>query len=241
MSSPVAVIQGGDRGHAITAALTLDGSPSFHPDFNPATQADAGLTHSWACAAILPSGTTAACRTPASVPFGTGAAATLTLDGGTMRSATEVARYVFTLTVSSTAGDGALRSSTARVSVTPSGVAGPKVSIVEEAGVVYTRNSKVILNSVVSDASSAATYLWTTVAGDVDVSLSQNTLTPNTLTSLSIKQNVLSAGHEYRIRLTVTDGSASGFAEVFFQVKNAPKGQKLHTYIYIYIYIYIYT
>ncbi len=232
VSKPVAVIEGGDRSHGVADSLTLDGSSSYHPDFAPTSQSSAPLTYSWSCAAILPSGTVAACQSPGGASFGTGSPSTLTLGGGTMRSAAEVNRYVYTLTVFSTADDGAQRSSQASVTIRVLPGRALSIKIVGQAGVTYTSNSKVTFDSEVTGATTAAaSYVWTTVSGDVDVTLIQNTLTPNTLPSLVIKPNVLSSSHEYRLRLTVTDAQVSGFSEIFFIVAGAPKGEECIAYV----------
>lgn len=232
VSAPVAGIRGGTRRTAgIDTVVTLDGTPSFHPDFAPTKQAMAGLTYQWACVANIPSllgapPTTGTCISPSGASFGAGAASQLLVPIGSLMPPLQVTSYTFTLTVgSSAAGMGLLQSATSVV-VTPVLGSLHSVDIRPPSPAVYVSSKKTTFSSQVGgvDASTSISYQWSTTEGDIDVSLIQFTLTPSTASSLVIKQGVLTPGNFYIIRLTATANGRSAFNEISFTVRKRPSG-----------------
>ena len=231
-SPPVAQISGGERTVSADSEMQLDGSGTFHPDFPGSSQPK--LQYKWTCqdSPTLGTSSTGGCFSEGLLTtFGYGDEKQLLIPSGSMRTRVqnEVGTYVpvvydFSLNVS----DG-ISWSTATVRVHPSSDAVPIVSVViRDAQRVYAANKRMTLTSVVEPVAaepSSLLFQWSTVSGDVDLTKIQHLESPTSREpSLVIKPSILTAGQQYTVRLSVTEGGVSGYAQVTFTMDNPPSG-----------------
>ena len=233
-SSPVARIRGGDRLQALGGdgggAIIVDGSDSWHPDYAPSAQAAAQLAFAWTCRQLLISEESRPC--PGAPPASTQRVSVPL--GGISAAAVNATRYLLIGLTVTGAGGGA---SNDTVRVYLSAAAAPVVSVLAPKQ-RYSVQERLVLSSSVElsaggTAAGGLSYSWSTVSGDVDISLVQNlvSLNPNA-PWISIKPNTLTGGTAYTFRLTVTAAgtAAAGWAQASISL-NAPPCQGQPFYV----------
>lgn len=194
-----------------TTPLTLDASRSVDPSGSP-------LQYSWSCVRV-DTGAGCTASNGGAVNFTAAAVQTLTLRGSDTGALVN-----YTVTVRVTAATGAAgRNATASTTISVRRGRAPVVAIQGLATSAVLPSQKLALyGQANTSTSSPPTVQWNVTAGP-SLNLTAAALTPLTGATLVLAPNTLAPGASYTFRLTATDQSGSGFAEIRVAVAQPPR------------------
>ena len=216
MSPPVAVINGGDRLYGIEQNLVLDASASWQPDLPPEYQSTSNLMFIWSCILIYQNGTQEMCD-----GFGRGTEPELQLLANSFKlSDLNITDHIL-INVNIVTNDTPPRSGQTSVKLYPTQV--PTFDVVVSCSKSrYSANERIVLSSQVN-LSTTISYAWSTIIGDIDISLPQNILSSsNRQKLLTVKPLALTPGSTYTFRLTATASNSVGWGHASVIMNIAP-------------------
>jgi hypothetical protein len=224
VSAPVAVIRGGDRLYGITNNLQLDGTSSWNPDFAPEHQSEsaAAMNYYWSCLLVFSNGNESPCGN-----FGFGSDAELLISARSLNAnSVNQTRYIL-ISLKVSAALIPEMYGEASIKLFPVIRNTPDILVSTEKK-RYSASERVVLLSDVNLQADAIVYEWSTVSGDLDISLSQNILSSNNKQkSLTVKPNTLTPGSTYTFRLTATVLDDVGWGQSTITINNPPSQGEL--------------
>uniref|UniRef100_A0A7S0QIJ2 IPT/TIG domain-containing protein n=1 Tax=Cryptomonas curvata TaxID=233186 RepID=A0A7S0QIJ2_9CRYP len=222
LSSPVAVIRGGDRLYGVTQDLQLDGTSSWNPDLAPEYQSAAAMNYHWSCLLVFSNGNESLCES-----FGVGSDAELPISAWSVnaKSINQTKYILITLKVSTSLIREMYGETSIKLFPVVRNTPDILVSTVKNR---YSASERIVLLSDINLQADVIFYKWSTESGDVDISLSQNILSSNNKQkALTVKPNTLTSGSTYTFRLTATVLDNVGWGQTTITINNPPSQGEL--------------